>query len=176
MTAPADPWSPWENADPDALTDALECETFDAQVKALLDLSPKASAAQVLALPVWPEKHTKREVTLIRDAWAFQRGSKREVERERDELPLDQAVMKQFQASARSGDWKGAKDAFELMTKIQASKIRDTDAPEDDFSRLTDTEVLFLGALLHKLRDEPMTEFDEQAIAYVGAIGAGGAT
>ncbi len=173
MSADApDPWTPWENADPDELTNALEYKTFDAQVKALLDLAPKASAKEILALPVWPETHTKREVTLIRDAWAFQRGSKREVERERDELPLDQAVWKQLQAAARSGDWKSAKEAFDLMTKLQASKLRESDANEDDFSRLTDTEVLFLGALLHKLRDEPMTEFDTQAIAYVGALNA----
>lgn len=173
MTATlADPWFPWDNADPDALADALEHETFDAQVKALLDLAPKASAGDIAALPVWAEPHTKAEIKRIRDAWAFQRGAKRESERERDEMPLDQAVWTQLQAAARSGDWKSAKEAFDLMTKLQASKMRETDAAEDDFTRLTDTEILFMGALLHKLRDEPMTEFDEQAIAYIGALGA----
>ena len=173
MTAPADPWTPWENADPEALVSALEHDTFDAQVKALLELAPKASAGEIAALPVWPEPHTKAEIKRIRDAWVYQRGAKREQERERDELPLDQAVWVQLQSAARTGDWKGAKEAFDLMTRLQASKLRETDAAEDDFSRLTDTETLFLGALVHKLRDEPLTEFDEQALAFIAATSAG---
>lgn len=173
--AAPDPWAPWEHADSEALIDALDRETFDAQVRALLELAPKASASEIAALPVWTEPHTKKEIRSIRDAWVYQRGAKREQERERDELPLDQAVWAQLQTAARTGDWKGAKEAFDLMTRLQASKLRDTDAPEDDFSRLTDTETLFLGALVHKLRDEPLTEFDEQALKFIAAT-TGGAT
>lgn len=167
VTSP-DPWAPWADVDPDALGAALDHDTFDAQVRALLDLAPKTSAKQIAALP-WPEPHAPAEVKQIREAWAYARNAKRDAERERDEKPLDAALWEQMQAAARTGAWKDAKSAFELMTKLQASKIVEHAAPADDFSRLTDVEVLFLGALLHKLRDEPMTEFDEQAIAWIAA-------
>lgn len=163
-----DPWAPWADVDPDALGAALDHDTFDAQVRALLDLAPKTSAKQIAALP-WPEQHTASEIRQIREAWAYARNAKRDAERERDEKPLDVALWEQMQTAARTGAWKDAKSAFELMTKLQASKLAEHAAPADDFSRLTDLEVLFLGALLHKLRDEPMTEFDDRAIAMIAA-------
>lgn len=158
------PWS-----DCAELDSVFAIETFEDQVRALLDLRPKASAKNLLELP-WEEPHKKAEFQRLRDAWALDRASKREEAREYEEKPLDVDLWDRVQANIRSGDMKAAKEAYDLMGQIASAKQVRASHTQDDFTKLSDVEVLVLGALLHKLRDEPMTQFDENAIAYIGAL------
>ncbi len=165
-----DPWAPWASADQRAVADVFDLEGFDVQVRALLELAPKASAKEVAALP-WEEVHAPREFRAIRDAWAAERAVKRDEERAGNEKPITEVLFDQFSTGIRLGNLKDAKTAFELMKQVAGSKSTVEQRSEDDWDRLTEVETLVLGALIHKLRDEPLTEFDQSALEFVGKLG-----
>jgi hypothetical protein len=165
-----DPWAPWAKADPEALDDVFALDTFDAQVRALLDLAPQASARDVSLLP-WDEPHVLNEFKRIREAWAVARAARKDQEEARDEVPIPEAMQRQFEDSVRAKDLRGAKEALDLLARLQANRIvSQAQHKDDDYSRLSDREVLVLGALVHRLRGEPLTQSDENMLAYIALI------
>lgn len=169
----SDPFEPWGGESDERLLAVFELGTVELQVRALLDLNPKVSAKQIAALP-WEQKEPIAFFKRIRDAWAAERAIAREQERAQEEKPLEDDLWTRVRASIQSGDLKSAKEAFELMSKVATSKQARAAAAkgDDDFSRLTDVETLVLGALCHKLRDEPLTEFDEGALQFIASLRA----
>jgi hypothetical protein len=171
MAQAPDPFAPWRGCDPAALQAVFELETFDAQCFALLDLAPNKISARDLSLLPWDEAHEPREFRNVRDQWAGARAAKREHERERDELPLDQAVRQQFEDAVRTRDLKSADEALDLLVKLGTAKGIARQAKEqDDYSRLSARQVLVLGALVHQLRSEPLTQAEQDLLAYIDLI------
>lgn len=165
-----DPLAPWADADPDAMRRALEIEDFRGQLFALLDLAPKASSSDLAALP-WTDRHERREFKSIRDQWASERAAKREEYRQTQERPIEDVTWDQIKAAVRTGDFKGAESAIKTLQLLQvAERTRPEQVSEDDFSRLSDMQAMVLAALVRQLRDEPLTEFDMRALAYVDTL------
>jgi multidrug efflux pump subunit AcrA (membrane-fusion protein) len=162
-------WAPWKDADPETLGRVFELESFDAQVRALLELAPKASSKELAALP-WTESHTLREFRVIADAWRLERQTKREQDRSTNERPLADVVREQLEAATRTGNTKEAIQLLDLEQKIAKSRAAHTENTEDDFTRLSDVEVMLLAALCHKLRDEPITEIEAGLLALVAQL------
>lgn len=160
---------PWSACDPAALDRVFDLAEFEAQVRALLDLAPKASAAELAALP-WSERHKKSEFTYIRDTWAAERAAAREAERAYEEKPLDKELEERFEAAVRSGDVRGAKECKALLDEIAGSKLARSTQKEDDYSRLSDVRLLALSALVHVMRDEPCTEAETRVLAHLDRI------
>lgn len=168
----SDPWAPWAECDPAALAAVFDLPDFEAQCRALLDLRPNKISARDLSFLPWEEPHEPREFRAIRDAWALARSTKREVERERDEKPIEASVREQFENAVRTRNLKEANEALALLVKIGAAKgVNVSKDPEDDYERLTDVETLALGALCHKLRAEPLTELDQEILAIIAQLG-----
>ena len=166
-------WGLW-SAQTSELAAVFELASFGDQVRALLDLQPKAMAKEILALP-WEEKHTKAEVQRIRADW--EKSGRRpkppaqfkptpEVER-----PLEDKLWEQVLAHSQIGAFAEAKKAHELLVQISKQKTRGPVTKEqDDFKRLDANETAVLAALVHKLRGEPLTPADEAALRYVALL------
>jgi len=166
----ADPFEPWALVPRDQLAAVFDLETFDAQIRALLELHPHASAKELLALP-WEEKHTKAEVQRIREAWADERARANAAPSNPDDaIPIEERLWNQMVAHAQMGAFADAKKAHELLVQISKQKAARPDAKEDDFSKLTDVEVMALAALAHKLRGEALSPTDIRVLAYIGML------
>ena len=161
--------APWAKADPDKLTRALGIDDFRDQIFALLDLAPRASAADLAKLP-WTEPHERREFRSIRDQWSTAKHAKREESDRTDERPIADVAWDQIKAAVRTGDFKTAEAAVNTLQKLKQAEQTRPEKTDDDFARLTDAETMVLAALVHKLRDEPLTELDAAALEYVAEI------
>jgi hypothetical protein len=173
MTDP-DPWAPWASVDPAALDAVFALPDFEAQCRALLELAPHVSARQLSLLP-WDERHEPREFKTLCETWRAARKNDRAVAPSRDELPLTEAVWAKLEDSARAGLWDEAKKAFDVLGKLATESrpgVKADDAA-DDYSRLTDHEVLVLSAIVHKLRAEPITTDEAQLLEFVALLGNG---
>jgi hypothetical protein len=167
-------WGPW-SGQTSALAAVFDLPTFADQVRALLDLQPKAMAKEILALP-WEEKHSKAEVQRIRADWE-KAGRKPKpapiAPPPEDERPIEDRLWEQVMAHSQIGAFAEAKKAHELLVQIGKQKTRGPVAKEqDDFKRLDANETAVLAALVHKLRGEPLTPADEAALRYVALLEA----
>jgi hypothetical protein len=171
MTDP-DPWAPWASVDTAALDAVFALPDFEAQCRALLELAPHASARQLSLLP-WDERHEPREFRNARDSWVEERRAQKEEWHGHDDQPLDKAVRQTFEDSVRARDLKAASEALDLLVKMGTAKgVKKAVQAEDDFSKLTACETLMLGAIVHKLRSEPLTTEDEKLLEYVALLDA----
>ena len=164
-----DVWAPWASADPAALAAVFELTTFEEQVRALLELEPKASAKQIAALP-WDEARPVREYKIVTDAWRLEKGAKRALAKDA-EPSIESQLQDQFEAAVSTQNLKGAKEAMDLLVKMRTAKgVKREREAQDDFTRLDPWETLMLGALVHKLRGEPLTTQDTELLAYVALL------
>ncbi len=167
-------WGLWA-AQTESLSEVFALETFAEQVRALLDLQPKAMAKEILALP-WDEQHSKAEVQRIRADW--EKSGRRPkppapiAPPPEEERPIADRLWDQVLAHAQIGAFTEAKKAHELLVQIGKQKTRGPVTKEqDDFKRLDANETAVLAALVHKLRGEPLTPADEAALKYVALLG-----
>jgi hypothetical protein len=169
MTTLDEAMAPWSGADPDKLARALSIENFRDQVFALLELAPKTSATQLAALP-WDGKHYPHEFRALRSEFAAEQQAKREQSKRTDERPIADVAWDQLKAAVRTGDFVTAEKAAKTLEQLAKVSRERADQSEDDFARLTDNETMVLAALVHKLRDEPLTDLDAAVIEYVAEI------